>query len=553
MINSESAERRKNEPENEIVLQDNLKMGIKQQPYSMYKYTSTDALQGGQAFTSQSSTAITTGGVVSRFQLPSADFCLNPSKMTISFQIAVGVNTPGYPLADIPASVYGIAAWRYFCPYFTQITFKASNGTFLVNVPNVDKYSRMTSVYNLDYNDLGASTTRGFACKSQRISQYPTITPQLAAVGTDSAGFIINDPYLINAQAGAVGSLYTQYLAESVDDPGICTFSTNTNYNNGVPPFEYLSTGGFPEPPQTSQLPHTVTDGNTVYIFTYTIRLGDLIKDSFFNVNHDVYFANSPILELTWAPINNIFFPVQVTNSARQFALTNLSLTNAFGGEATIAYEVWNLSLSYAYQRNAEIVNSIKESQMNGNVQPIVIPYTDVSNAQTFVSTANTQTSTMRITSQNAFTSLQQIYFAVFQFDTYPLINNSSNIGETLYTSLIIQQNGDTLVNYDLRNTKTDIYAALPYFLKNSAKSYSAIRYSGCIPYVFDSSPTEENVYDGLMLKGIPLVNQNDMVLTFTTNTRGTIANLSHFMFHVTNRVFYFSNGNYFTSKQVQY
>lgn len=533
--NPDHDERTKNMPSDmQTDLPDSLKFNTTNLKNSCYKVNNMQAVQGA-SFTNVNQTAISASTAFSRFQLPSGQTALNLSKMCINFTIIVGGTNPAN--ANLIALAGAVPTlWRYYCPFFQKITFKTGNGVALVDLNSVDKYSRLSSIYKLNTNDKSGGTNRGFACKSQRNGNVPTSTGVGIAVDVLSGGFI-EDPYITSIGTG----LGSQFLAESLDDPGVLSFprletvaaSANTANNQ------------FPLVPNTAgNLPYLVNTAATCFAFNYSIRLGDLLSDSVFNLDKLLYFNNNLILELTWNPVTNIgclITPSLANAGAFLFG-------NSFVGGVQ-SYEVQNLSCSYVYERMENIVASIKEDQLESEI-PIVIPYVEMSNPQVFTGATLSQSSTMRITSMNSLTSLSHIYFGIFKPDSATLFNDSNNINNITYNFLKISQNGDILCTYDLTNS-SDVATNINYFPSNSIRSLSAVRYSGCVPFLFKSSPVE-NTYDGQILEGLPILNSNDCILTFDANmATGIVANCQHYMYHVTLRTFYLKNGVFHTNKQM--
>jgi hypothetical protein len=536
MINTESKERNKNQPDDiELLTQRDVPGPTKKYPPFMYKMQSVQPIKGVQ-FTSASNTAIQAqGGQTSTFQLPVGSMVSNLYHMSLTFSIAVGEVNAGAPLSALTGAVNTLPTiWRYFCPFFQSIRLKSGNGTYLVNVPNVDKYSRMISGYIGNYNSSG-STARGFQCKSQRQTNVNPVP--LTAATSPALTPIITDPYVDSDTAYAA----IKWNAEDVDDVGILTYPTNTNYNGGVSPFPYQNV--------------TTSVGTQVFVFNYNIPFRDLLPHSAFNVDTMIPFGNNAQIEVDWNPINSVVVPViaQTFNGANiPFSFTGQNATTVFGNN--VAYEVYNFTLNYCYLRNQDLAQDIMMQNMVEDI-PLIVPYIDFTIPQATPGASANQVSTMRISSNNAYTSLEQIFFAIFKPQAGDLLmfngNNSSNIGENIYTALNIILNGDIIANYDLKNYKNDFLQMLSYYPCLNERSYSAIRYSGSVPYVFDTEPTCCD-YDGKSMRGIPIVNSNDLVLTFQASiAANTLTNLQHYLCHVTNRSFYIWQGNIFTNKQL--
>ena len=546
MINTQQQERKKNEPfDIEIIDPKSFEYESKKVPYNSYKYASVQPVGNTVNFTAASGTVISGAGQVSKFQLPCNDTIMNLSKMVLNFQIIVGVNTAGLnnnlnipPPSSTPGAV--LCPWRYFMPFIQNLQLKSGSGTFLCDVTNVDKYSRATSIYNR--STTKESTTRGFACKSQRSGIINYITPAGAPPIDGDASFI-SDPYL-NRFADAT-PIASQNYADTADEPGVISFAT-------------LQTAPGSAGTNTSQYPLVLNNGSRVVTtppvgrlvaYQYSIRLGELLHHSIFNVDKNLFFNNNLFLEITWNTASNCFVYCKPTTT------TALGI---FTLPANLAYEIQNLNLTYAFQRDPLMIQMVKEIQQNTEL-PITIPFIQVQSSNSFP-TAGNQTSTFRISTNNPLTALEQVYFAPFQQDNGANnvngYDNSSNLQQvlgfnTMYDSLVIQQNSDVLCNFDLLNTNADVAISRSIYKNNGITSLDAVRYSGCVPYMFDGDNACE-VYDGNTIKGLPIINNNDMIMNCTISANNPLYTpLVHYLFSVTLRTFYWFKGNYYTSKQI--
>lgn len=78
------------------------------------------------------------------------------------------------------------------------------------------------------------------------------------------------------------------------------------------------------------------------------------------------------------------------------------------------------------------------------------------------------------------------------------------------------------------------------FFPNNSITSHRAIRYSGVYGMVLDTEPCKKN-YTGSDIKGLELKPSNDMIVVFNTQTANLP--LTHFLYNVQNRVFFWKGG----------
>ena len=522
-----------NEPDDIITeFQSNIPFAFPQVKYGecVFKHQSVQPIVGA-SFTSANGTAITTNTALSKIQIPVSMDITNFIDYSFSFQIAIGLNNSGAPLNPLAIGVTIPCIWRYFCPFFQSIILRSSNGVELVNVPNVDKYSRMISPFMANYNKK-STTNRKFSCKSQRDGTTLPFLP------TAFNGVPLNLPLYFTDQFIDPSGL-NSFNAEDIDDMGVLTLPTNVNYGtiNGSPPFIYQN------------VRQGVRQGTNVYIFDFNIPLRDLLPHSLFNVDMMFPVANNTVLEIVWQPVNNLgvaLFPITADNTVPTYTDFSTAFT------ANVAYEVWNLNLTYSYLGNQDLTKFIMNQQNLTNL-PIVVPFIDFASPIQIpnANSGTTQTSTARISANTATSSLEQMFFAIFPQDNPAnsvMNNNSSNIAEKYYTTLEFKANSDVLATYDLQNVRDDFAAIMRYY-DCSERSYQALRYSGTVAFVFDTEPVFKS-YDGRTQRGIEIKPSNDLNLQMkVTSGSNPPTNPVHYLCHITLRTFYINNGNVYTNK----
>lgn len=531
MIN---AERAKNSPDFVIGLQPDLNSECVKYPESYYRsFNQFPSGQYASGFTNIAQSAIgNTGSQSITFQLVTTDSLLDFSQMTLSFIATVGLPNTTANQGLLPlANTCGLFPFASHFPWLSSCSLQLNTGIKIVDIPNLDLYSKSCAWTRLDYKDLGASSMRGFACKSQRYGSinYTTANPTQ----------FIADPYLTIPTNGTITQ---QYPAESNDDPAILLYPNNYNTTTG-------GGGSATQPPifQNSTydnngnkvLPYVeINDVTKIYAWRISVRLGDIMPDSVFNVKRDIYVNSNSILSLNFNPVNKIFNACAIQSGALPYA--NYGDLSLAGGNATAVYEIWYPQLLVVYNGNQKIIEKVLEEQNVGSGIPIIIPYVQNTQSISF-NYAGKQINTVEVSSQAALSSLSHIYYQIYS-NTTGFVNNSNNINELLYNYFVVKDSGQQICDYDLKNTMADYNIVQKLFPKNSFVNYSAFRYLGMNVVVFDSSEIPDKYEDGVSFKGIPILNQNSRKLTFEVNSV-TANTLTHQAFIVTKRCYWFRNG----------
>ena len=149
---------------------------------------------------------------------------------------------------------------------------------------------------------------------------------------------------------------------------------------------------------------------NALPKLSYSIKLKDLLPDTIFNVDRDIYLSSSIILKLNWNSRGNIAFV--------------MDKYGALGAETAEDLVLTNITLNHYIQANPEIV-SLKIAESQKQIQ-IIIPEL---NENSLSLTGTTQQTITKIISNTNNSRLYKTYSGLFLADATNKINNSQNHG----------------------------------------------------------------------------------------------------------------------------
>jgi len=287
--------------------------------------------------------------------------------------------------------------------------------------------------------------------------------------------------------------------------------------------------------------PYT-TDGaaNSTVVGNIKIRLGDLLIDSIFNYDKDLYFSSSLYLKLYVDQVWNIIFTIADNTGV---VLTNFAQ----------AIQLLNMNLMCYTQANPEISSLvINECQ---HTKELYIPYI-IPNSQSFSASTNQSTTFRVVGLWNS--RLYKNFYCINTGIANECIGMSSNLLITNDNTWLM-----TGVNVGKIHTYVNIYinSLLTYFFntaqledmeytKDNFKHNSITwvgRYgaAGGIYLNFDSEPIKEDQYKNISMKGLIMPN-NEIVLMhqFTTTSTAT----THWCFSVLLRTIYTKNGQWYNN-----
>lgn len=474
--------------EKKVEFQESLINNMSINPVSYYKNIKISP-QGGSNVTISTSTQIST------IEIPGNNV-VNFSKMAINFTLGAVAG-----IADLVRYIN-----TSYCPWFTAIELLTSQNLNLVRCNSVDKYSKLNAPCNLDKTKR--SDVDGFMYPSERVftqlassdgeADPPVITyapiSLFYASRTDASadcnlGFAFKtDPYL-NATAIV--------KADSVHDYGItrCQSIIITGANAGE---------------------------NALPVLSYSIKLKDLLPDTIFNVDRDIYLASSLILKLTWN---------MRTKIACQMDEAGL---NGVGITADLA--LTNVALNHYIQANPEIV-ALKIAESQKQMQ-IIIPEL---NENSMALSGSTQQTTTKIISNTNNSRLYKSYAGLFKTDDVNKLNNSQNHGLVTqdggarascikFQSVEARINGNQILNLNADNNE-DYDHTTNIFDKHSFTSLASYKECGVIPILYSPGVSHSKEYNNNELKGESFGQSNDILLTHSFGT--TEANHTHYVYTV--------------------
>ncbi len=385
-----------------------------------------------------------TGQTQMNFELPES--VMNLSKTILEFNVNIVSGGAGI-ITEIPSD---------FCSFIQTVQLRSSNGQMLININDIDRYTKASWPYMIDSDENSSGT--GYMCPSRRTGR-----------GTDAS--IANDSYV------DVNNLFTLVAFTPAD-----SISSYQNYASSV--------------------------SATVYNKTFTIPLRNLIPDSIFSLDKDIY-VKPMNLQIIFRSSNLFGFYTNTAGGAlSNFDVSSVAPTNQISSIQMLLYQ----------QANQEAQMLVKSSY-----QKFVMPYI-FSMSNNFTS-AGTQTTNFKIISpsQTGGNSLLKTYYLITIPDGtvgVSTICNSSNysapaapaLQDPLSNPKLWSQfqnflSGDQLLNF------TTFQDAASHAINVSEHSFN-----GSVDYLKNSSVLTSfspmklgRSYDGETLEGIVLNNSNSV------------------------------------------
>lgn len=162
-------------------------------------------------------------------------------------------------------------------------------------------------------------------------------------------------------------------------------------------------------------------------LYTYNILLKDILPDSIFNMDQDLYFNKVLYLRITW-------------NSIDQLGANSLTAIGGAAGTAlTFNLPLTNLNLNVYVQANP-VINQLTQQKF-GQQQEIIIP--DIQ-CNSIGLTGTYQNTWVKVIWNSLKAALYKTYNLITMEDVVKNKLNSNNIGEAKWTT------GKLYVNADL-------------------------------------------------------------------------------------------------------
>jgi hypothetical protein len=284
--------------------------------------------------------------------------------------------------------------------------------------------------------------------------------------------------------------------------------------------------------------------GTAIAKKTYTIKMCDLIPNSFFSINRNIYSSSVLYLRLETNTLSNIIF--SYTNDT--------SNTTAYSTE-TIALN--NLSLNVYCEANPDLINIARQQQGSKEGLSLVLP--EIQNAQYSISnSAGSRGSIVKVVNNSsADARLYMILSSLTNVSSKAngfAINNMSNYNDAKYNQVQLYINSNQLCNLD-----TTLLQDLAYidniFENHSFNTNLAFKNLSPFVYSFSSKKIKDNKHDGNLLDGVTYPQNGEITLNITYNCVGTTADtvvnpavntsFNHNIFTVTKRKIYLKDGKF--------
>lgn len=384
--------------------------------------------------TSGNPSTFTTSSQTTVFEIP-GNTVFNASKMSLNFKRgAIGAFGTGYNA--VPCS--------YF-PYIERIELKSSNGTILVDVNSIAQYSRLSMPL---LNNFRENTQLSGAL-------YPTKSIALEAQGTELHGY---DPYFDN-----------KITKSAFPGEKSCNAETLLRYAN----YDW------------SKINSALPEKNI------NISLSDLLPDTLFGINKEIYNARNLYLRIQWAPYTSWLYRITETG---------ISMSNDSAG----TIDFLNLNLNMYVEANQDLAQMIQKQYETQQI--LICPELQCQNINISNSEGDRSAIIKVLNSGNA--RLYKFYSGLVSGNTsnFYLINNTSNYNNLKYSNVELYLNTLQLLNLNTEYNQ-DLEHMLQFYKNHSFSDSSSFKVVSPFSHVFDSSIVEDKLYDGKTLRGIEFDN----------------------------------------------
>ena len=391
--------------------------------------------------TSGMPTVFTTSSQTTVFEIP-GDNVFNPSRMSLNF-------TRGE--IALLGSYYNCVP-NFYIPYIERVELKSANGSILIDINNVATYSRLSSLLLNNYREN--TQVSGMV--------YPGATV-ITEGGANKLHAV--DPYLENRTS-------TNALAVVNDignDPGI-----NLGTLNRAAQYDWSVVG-------------TALPAKNI-----NISLSDLISDSFFGINKEIYTSSNLYLRIQWAPFTSwLYRPRETFNNMSNAAPTS-----------PIKFD--NLNLNMYVEANPQISQIIKERY---NSQQVLICPEIQSNNIVISNSAGYRSIIVKVLNSGDARLYKLVSgLASGNATDFYFNNNTSNYGNKKYDNVELYLNTLQLLNLSTVNNQ-DVEHTLQFYKNHSFSDLNSFKVVSPFTHVFDCSQIDNKLYDGLTLRGIPFDN----------------------------------------------
>lgn len=435
-------------------IQTQMKYGLRLTNNSHYKINKFSPVSGNL-------TSFTTSTQTTTFEIPGQNI-YNFSKVYINFERG-SITAPG------TATYYNFIVNSYI-PYIDRVILKTQNGTIICDTSNCDVYSRLSMPL---LNNFKENTQLNSAL-------YPTDSVVTKTANTEFQGC---DPYIDNKQSGA--SPPATDLSMSAN-----TLLRYSNYDMGA---------------NNEALPSK----------NINIQLSDLLRDSIFGVDKNIWIGRNLYLTITWRSYKNWLYKPTIVGG------TSFGMDNNDPGNAITCN---NLQLITYNEANPFIVESIKQKQSEKDFS-IVIP--DLKDNNIVIGNSAGDRSVL-VKVLNPGNGMFYSFYAGLvsgNIANFYTTNNTSNYANAKYSDIKFFLNNLQLGDLSATSNQ-DLEHMLQFYKNHSFSDLASFKVSSPFSHIFDCSPRDEKLWDGQTLRGVSFDNpqgEHSLMLTYKLNAPSNV------------------------------
>ena len=374
-----------------------------------------------------------------------------------------------------------------YCPFFNRIETWTSSNVRLVDVNNVHIYSKMAGLLNLNFTENTSSQGMIYPSNRTSTSSLSTYT------GTTGQNGLLNGDTYINSQIsqGTSGNDFGLY------------YRSLFGYSNNDASFATVANGDS-------------TASNFKNNKKYTIQLSDILPDSFFAIDKDIYISETMYIKFTLNTLNYVLF--EIGNGSGTVANT---YSGILANPTTTSLPATNWTLLTYIQANEMVKSAV--IQENESMSSLIIPLINM-NYYSIGYGAGLKGSIFKVLASTLNSRLYKIYSilisnlvsgGVYLADTLNSCNilldsyNTAQAYELKYNYINLYFNNNFIIGLDVQSND-DLSHIMNQFKNNSFIDEISYKDNSVIAHVFDSQAVDKNQYDGLTMRGEQFPTNNE-------------------------------------------
>ncbi len=275
----------------------------------------------------------------------------------------------------------------------------------------------------------------------------------------------------------------------------------------------------------------------------YNIKLCDLIPNSFFSINKNIYSSSVLYLRLETNTISNIMY-----------LFDSVALTTTIA-DTTSTFTFNNFNLNVYCEANNDLINIARQQQASKEGMSLVLP--EIQNAQYSLSgTAGTRGSIVKVVNNSSadarlYMVISSLTSTLQKTGSY-IANNMSNNLNAKYNQVQLYVNSNLLCQFDTILNQ-DISYIDNVFENHSFNTLLSYKNVSPYVYIFSSKKIKDNKHDGNLLDGITYPPNGEISLNIIYNcvapnnsaANPTNNNYNHNIYTVTKRKIYLKDGKF--------